>query len=62
MALLPIITAPDPGSKSRPGRAAVDAKVRGDDDMLETMYQAIVSAGATAGRAVDRRHRSRCRA
>jgi len=43
MALLPIITAPDPRLKikARPV-AAVDAKVqRLMDDMLETMYQAI---------------------
>jgi peptide deformylase len=43
MALLPIITAPDPRLKikARPV-AAVDAKVRRlMDDMLETMYQAI---------------------
>src|SRR5687768_17839987 len=43
MALLPIITAPDPRLKVK-GRpvAAVDAKVRRlMDDMLETMYHAI---------------------
>ena len=43
MALLPIITAPDPRLKvkARPV-AAVDAKVRRlMDDMLETMYQAV---------------------
>ena len=43
MALLPIITAPDPRLKlkARPV-PSVDAKVRRlMDDMLETMYQAI---------------------
>src|SRR3977135_41133 len=43
MALLPIITAPDPRLKikARPV-AQVDAKVRRlMDDMLETMYQAV---------------------
>ena len=43
MALLPIITAPDPRLKIRAQPvAAVDAKIRRlMDDMLETMYRAI---------------------
>ena len=58
MALLPIITAPDPRLKikARPV-PAVDAKVRRlMDDMLETMYQAIgigLAAPRSGSRAVS---------